>query len=332
MLPVPGSQAAIMFGIALAFCAGAAALHALPALWPPAAAMAIAAAAASLLRGAPALAAGFAGFAWALWIASLALASDWPCERDREQLELVGRILAPALVRPGRTDFDLELERSVGSAHWPGRVRLSWYEPTATPRAGERWRLGARLRCRRGFVNPGAPDRERSLLRERIGATGYVAGEPPPHRLAARPVHPVERLRGRVSDAISGSLPAGASAAVLQGLSVGLRGNIPDRLWDALGVTGVAHLVAISGLHVTGCAVIVLLHSSRCASKSHSRALRSSASPRRTRSFPARQCRHCARFRWSPYSPRCASCAARCRCTGSSRSQRSCLWRPTRWP
>jgi competence protein ComEC len=46
---------------------------------------------------------------------------------------------------------------------------------------------------------------------------------------------------------------------VLQGLSVGLRGNIPDRLWDALGVTGVAHLVAISGLHVTGCAVIVLL-------------------------------------------------------------------------
>jgi competence protein ComEC len=247
-----------MFRIALAFCAGAAALHALPALWPPAAAMAIAAAAAVLLRRAPALAAGLAGFAWALWIAWLAVESGWPCNRDREQVALDGIVRAPAQVRPGRTDFDLELERDGRSARWPLRVRLSWYEPTDTPRAGERWRSGARLRCRRGFVNPGAPDRELALLRDRIGATGYVAGEPLPRRLAVAPAHPVERLRERVSDAISRSLPAGASAAVLQGLSVGLRGNIPDRLWDALGVTGVAHLVAISGLHVTGCALIVL--------------------------------------------------------------------------
>jgi competence protein ComEC len=45
---------------------------------------------------------------------------------------------------------------------------------------------------------------------------------------------------------------------VLQGLAVGVRGNIPDRLWDAFAVTGVAHLIAISGLHVTGCALSML--------------------------------------------------------------------------
>jgi competence protein ComEC len=37
-----------------------------------------------------------------------------------------------------------------------------------------------------------------------------------------------------------------------------VRGAIPDRLWDAFSVTGVAHLIAISGLHVTGCAVAAL--------------------------------------------------------------------------
>ncbi len=46
---------------------------------------------------------------------------------------------------------------------------------------------------------------------------------------------------------------------MLQGLSVGVRGNIPDRLWEAFAVTGLAHLVAISGLHVTGCALSILL-------------------------------------------------------------------------
>ena len=55
------------------------------------------------------------------------------------------------------------------------------------------------------------------------------------------------------------ALPPGPTAAVLQGLSVGVRGNIPDGLWEAFAVTGLAHLVAISGLHVTGCALSMLL-------------------------------------------------------------------------
>jgi competence protein ComEC len=45
---------------------------------------------------------------------------------------------------------------------------------------------------------------------------------------------------------------------VLQGLAVGVRGAIPDRLWEAFSVTGIAHLMAISGLHVTGCALFAL--------------------------------------------------------------------------
>jgi competence protein ComEC len=248
-----------MFRIALAFCAGAAALHVLAAPWPPAAAAVPALAALWSARRAPAVAATLAGFASALLAASLAIDTGWPCARDRELVELVGQVASPPLARAGRMDIDLDVDKATTADSAPRRVRLSWYEPTDLPLAGERWQFGARLRCRRGFVNPGAPDRELALLRERVDATGYVAGLREPERIAGPPGHPVERLRGRIAGAIAAALPPGASAAVLQGLAVGVRGAIPDELWETFAVTGVAHLIAISGLHVTGCAIGVLL-------------------------------------------------------------------------
>jgi competence protein ComEC len=248
-----------MLRSALAFCFGAAAIHVLPAPWPHAVAAAPALAAACALRCAPVLAAGLAGCAWALYSASTALAGNWPCSRDGETVELHGRVLAPASVRPDRTDFDLDIaDGSTGPAA-PARARLSWYEADRVPRVGERWRVMARLRCPRGFANPAAPDRELALLREGIDATGYVADGRIPERPEGTVVRGVEQLRERVAGSITAALPPGPTAAVLQGLSVGLRGNIPDVLWEAFTVTGLAHLVAISGLHVTGCALSMLL-------------------------------------------------------------------------
>ena len=80
-----------------------------------------------------------------------------------------------------------------------------------------------------------------------------------PERIGESSAPDVERLRERVAGAIADALPAGPTVAVLQGLSVGVRGNIPDALWEAFAATGLAHLIAISGLHVTGCALMALL-------------------------------------------------------------------------
>ncbi len=247
-----------MFQIALAFCAGAAVVHALPALWPVAAAIVPASAAVLVARRHPVVAAALVGFAWTHCLAFLWLADGWPCARDREEVELVGRVSAPSLEREGRTDFDLDVIRASVPPPWPRRVRLAWYEADRSPLPGETWRLVARLRCRRGLVNPGAQDRELALLRERIDATGYVAGGSVPQRLSPPTDRPIERLRARIAGAIAAALPPGPSVAVLQGLAVGVRGNIPDALWEAFAVTGIAHLMAISGLHVTGCAITVL--------------------------------------------------------------------------
>jgi competence protein ComEC len=56
----------------------------------------------------------------------------------------------------------------------PPRVEVTWYEPQWRPGAAERLELEVRLRRPRGFSNPGGSDYEARLLREGIGATGYV--------------------------------------------------------------------------------------------------------------------------------------------------------------
>jgi competence protein ComEC len=173
-----------MSAIALAFCAGAAALHLLPALWPAGVLLLPLLAAGIAIRRFPAIAAFLLGFAWSQLLASAWLDSGWPCERDREELVLTGRVLAPAIERGGRTDFDFEVLDSETAGRRPGRVRLSWYEASALPQPGECWRMSVRLRCRHGMANPGASDRELDLIRQRIDATGYVVATRPPKRLS----------------------------------------------------------------------------------------------------------------------------------------------------
>jgi competence protein ComEC len=247
-----------MLRIALAFSAGTAAVLGLPALGPAVIAAAPALAAGLCARRRPVLAAALAGFAWTYLLAAGWVGTGWPCARDREEMPVVGRVASPPLEREGRTDFDLEVTGQPPPAPGPRRIRVAWYRPDGLPQPGECWRFELRLRCRHGLANPGAPDRDLALLRERIDATAYVAGKSDPERLTRPAGHAVERLRARIAGAIAGALPPGPSAAVLQGLSVGVRGAIPDRLWEAFSVTGIAHLVAISGLHVTGCAIAVL--------------------------------------------------------------------------
>lgn len=248
-----------MHWLVLAFCAGAAAVHFLPVLPPLMSLLAIAVAGMLVRRRWPAIAAVLVGLAWTALGARQIVADDWPCARDREVVDLHGVVTAPATMRAGRVEFDFRVVEPTGSGA-PPHLRLSWYEATAVPLPGQHWRVTARVRCRSGFSNPGTPDRELALLRQGIGATGYIATGSTPLLLADRPwQYPVQRLRQRIASDIGTSVSSSASAAVLQGLAVGVRGNVPENLWETFAATGIAHLMAISGLHVTGCAFFALL-------------------------------------------------------------------------
>jgi competence protein ComEC len=246
---------------AIAFVAGAGLVFGLPQLPSGLILAAVAGAAAfAAAAGWRAVAWLATGFALASAQAHLALAEDWPCRRDREQVDIVGRVSSPPEIRTGRVDFDLTASPAARAVGIPPKVRLSWYEPASIPWPGESWRLTVRMRCRSGLANPGTFDRELDLLRQGYGATGYVTDREPPVRLATGgPGAFIQAARAWIAGRIAQATAGTDSTGVLQGLAVGLRGNIEPALSDAFVATGTAHLIAISGMHVTAFALTSLM-------------------------------------------------------------------------
>ncbi|MDO8456318.1 MAG: DNA internalization-related competence protein ComEC/Rec2 [Burkholderiaceae bacterium] len=141
--------------------------------------------------------------------------------------------------------------------------------PPAHLLPGERWQMTVRLKAPHGNSNPSGFDYELYLWEQGVQATGYVragAHDTPPVRLGDTWQHPVERLRLHVRDAIfatlststhSDALEAGEQksrtrdAGVVAALVTGDQHAIDRADWDVFRATGVAHLMSISGLHIT---------------------------------------------------------------------------------
>ena len=165
-----------------------------------------------------------------------------------------------------------------GAVQLPPSIYLGWYngvfgsagsqsQPPSPPQsgaelqrqpsevaAGERWQMTVRLKAPHGGSNPHGFDYELWLWEQGLQATGYVrAGtkDAAPQRLAQTWAHPVEALRQRVRDAIFERVKDRKLAGVIAALVVGDQNAIERADWDIFRATGVAHLMSISGLHVT---------------------------------------------------------------------------------
>ena len=177
----------------------------------------------------------------------------------------------------------LELVQSKQAIVLPPKISLSWYGGVfgATEAAGEignassmvalqrkpmpilpgeRWKMTVRLKAPHGNSNPGGFDFELWLWEQGIQATGYVrtgANDAVPQRLAQTWRHPVEQLRHKVRDAIfarmstSDALKHSSEAGIVAALVTGDQQSIERADWDVFRRTGVAHLMSISGLHIT---------------------------------------------------------------------------------
>ncbi|MGE4243564.1 DNA internalization-related competence protein ComEC/Rec2 [Ramlibacter sp.] len=184
-------------------------------------------------------------------------------------------ILARVEAMPQRTELGLRFRARVESASMAGepvrvppRISLGWYggawpggddrlelqRRPADLRPGERWRMTVRLKAPHGNVNPNGFDYELWLWEQGVQATGYVrAGprDPPPVRVDATGRHPIEQARHAARDAIFARVADRRIAGILAALVVGDQAAIERAEWDVFRATGVAHLMSISGLHVT---------------------------------------------------------------------------------
>ena len=162
----------------------------------------------------------------------------------------------------------------------PQRLDVAWYDPSEraaglalqalgpTPQAGERWRLALRLKAPHGAMNPGGFDAELWLWSQGVQAQAQVRQSrlaPPPQRLAQTGQYAIERWRQQVRallwqqlgrDPVSAPGPEAEDAmpdrrGVVAALTLGEQGLIERQAWDLFRATGVAHLMSISGVHIT---------------------------------------------------------------------------------
>jgi competence protein ComEC len=212
------------------------------------------------------VAAGTCAFVCTEQRAAWRLTDALPAHLEGQDLVVTGTVAELPRTGPSGTRFVLQTESASlrGQAVTvPSRLALGWYRspdddtalsgPPEELRAGQRWRLAVRLKQPHGSFNPHGFDLELWLFEQGIGASGSVRARPdlPTIKLAENTGQRVERLRQWVRDGINQRVADPALAGVLAALAIGDQAAIDREGWDLFRITGVAHLMSISGLHVT---------------------------------------------------------------------------------
>lgn len=191
-----------------------------------------------------------AGLLWASSFAAVRLSHELPDSLQKQDLPVVGTIQG----LPDTSDADIRFNFSIDrpfSAAIPEHIRLTWYHAPMTLKAGERWRLKVRLKRPHGFANPGGMDYEQWLFSQGIRATGYVRDSDENAKLEAGSALSIQTWRQWLNDRIDRCLQHSDMRGVVKALALGNEHDITQEQWTVLRRTGTAHLIAISGSHIS---------------------------------------------------------------------------------
>jgi competence protein ComEC len=144
--------------------------------------------------------------------------------------------------------------RALSVADTPRRIRVRLRGGDAIWQPGERVKLTAVLSPLAAPAAPGAFDFQRHGYFLRLGATGYVIGQPELLSAATDDsgsgvADAIARLRMSIATRVRAAVP-GAPGAMIVALLVGEQTGLPAPVMQALRDAGLAHLLSISGLHI----------------------------------------------------------------------------------
>lgn len=160
-----------------------------------------------------------------------------------------GRIVGMDRSASGALRLTLDQVRLRRVRHVPERVRISLHGPPgAEPRPGLRVMTTGHLSPPQGPVEPGGFDFRRHAWFLGIGAVGY-ARVPLLVSAPSDGAQPIFALRMRLSNAVQAALP-GEVGAFAAAITTGDRSHMGEATKQALRDTNLAHLLAISGLHM----------------------------------------------------------------------------------
>jgi len=208
-----------------------------------------------------------------IWQSQLALSPHL----EGQSLNLVGWVASLPQAGPQGVRFLFKVktaqlaqsELANGAIHVPEWIEMAWFDRTDNGpmlgrnfdglKAGDVWRFNVRLKAPHGNLNPHGFDYELWLWEQGIMATGAVRSgphDPQAQKLQETWQFPMAQARQWVRFKIYQALATGgpeslSQAGVIAALVMGDQSAIVPADWDLFRATGVAHLMSISGLHIT---------------------------------------------------------------------------------
>lgn len=185
---------------------------------------------------------------------------------DGTMVTIVGALVREPERFPEKTRLYVETDRAAADGAPTvarGQVRVTVLRPNAF-HLGDEVRFHGRIHFPRNLGDPGEFDYEGLMAREGIAATMLalrapgqpadveVIGNTPPIFVRRA----LESIRSRIAAFIDGNLDDPV-AAEMRALVIGDRGGIDERMHETFGRTGMAHLLVISGLHLSMVAAAV---------------------------------------------------------------------------
>ncbi|WP_196801366.1 DNA internalization-related competence protein ComEC/Rec2 [Bordetella sp. FB-8] len=172
------------------------------------------------------------------------------------------RLQVRVLTMPQDDDGGRRFMAEVGKSRPPGIpriIRVTWHARPGAAAAlpevipGSDWRMALVLRRPYGPSNPYAADMELRSFAAGIRAEGTVRGNP--QKIADEPwataAVGIETLRYRIRAGMRAALEGMRYGPVLIALTIGDQAGIAREDWQVFNRSGISHLVAISGAHIT---------------------------------------------------------------------------------
>jgi competence protein ComEC len=201
----------------------------------------------------------FLSITWVTWRAEQRLSAVLALEHENVVTRLTFRVTS----LPNDTSESLRFEAQVlkpFKAGVPTSLQVSWLKTPTMPQVlpGQVLRAALVLRRPHSNLNPHGFDYEGHLFAKNIRALGRVRGLPV--LLADEPYASfsvsIARARHIVREGMRRVTAAMPFGAVLIALAIGDQDSVKQEHWQIFNLTGITHLVSISGSHVTMLAAV----------------------------------------------------------------------------
>jgi len=213
------------------------------------------------------------GMAYSTYRAQLRLADSLASLHENKTSRVVLRVAEIALYGPDYVQFKAEVLDSFSIKGIPTHIQVRWQvgkwpglygkpenlkDKLPVIRPGQIWAMSLKLKRVHGAMNPNGFDFETHAFANNIRAMGAVKGQP--KLLADEPFSrfaiAVERGRDRVRSAMLPYLQDKRFGPVMMALVMGDQNGIAQDDWILFNLSGITHLVSISGSHIMMLAVL----------------------------------------------------------------------------